>query len=383
MSKEQTMENVELERAEIYKDPPAERLLTELFEKGTAIEPDFDLEHGHRYPRAEDLLERGPDEAKAFLEKLSEAGVLVKEPFDRAICCPSCGSPNVSTNYACPHDDSTNIERDSLIEHLACGYIDAHSKFRQGDELVCPQCRATLTPGSFRVPGSWNQCRTCGRRLEVLSVLHRCRKCGEEFTFERARFEDAFTYSLSEGTKNDIGRGVFYTSQLRDIFEKSGYSLRTPPVLKGASGIDYEFDLVAVAPDGGEVTVDVNFSEEPMPREALMEKYGKLADTRKQFYLIVAPPLHDKLRQLSVSLGMNVIQGEKPYEALQLFSQELTSMPEPHRDRTARPKIREHIIAARKYIIAAVVSAALFFVIGYAAVPQIREMIRSILTHFL
>ena len=372
------MENVKLERAEIYKDPAAERLLTELFEKGTIIEPDFDLEHGYRYLLAEEFLGSSPDEAKAFLEKLSEAGVLVKEPYDRAIRCPSCGGPNVSTNYICPHDGSMDIVRDSLIEHLACGYIDALSNFRREDELICPRCRATLTPGSYRIPGSWNQCRTCGRRLEVLSILHRCRKCGAKFTFEEARFEDAYSYSLSGEAKTDIGRGVFYTSQLRGILEKSGYSLRTPPVLKGASGIEYEFDLVAVAPDGGEVTVDVNFSDEPVSREALVKVYGKLADTRRESYLIVAPPLKDELKGLTVSLGMNVIQGEKPYEAFQFFSQRLASIPGTQRAPPEESQVRKHIIAVKKYIIATIAITALLFIIGYATVPEIKEIITMI-----
>ena len=376
------MENSEPKRAAIYKDPAAERLLTKLFEEGAVMEPEFDLEHGYRYRLAEEFLGKGPGETKAFLERLSEAGVFVKEPFDRVIACPSCGGSNVSTNYTCPHDGSTDIERDSLIEHLACGYIDAHSKFQQGGELVCPRCRATLTPGSYRAAGSWSQCRACGRRLEVLSVLHRCRECGEKFTFEEARLEDAYSYSLSEGARADIGRGVFYASQLRDIFEERGFSLRSP-LLKGASGIAYEFDLVAEAPDGREVTVDVNFSDEPMLREALMEEYGKVADTRKDSYLIVAPPLLDELRELTASLGMNVIQGEKPYEALQLFSRALASEPEARGDRPAEPRTRRLTAASKKYIIATIVIAALLFIIGYAAVPGIKETIAAVLDSIL
>lgn len=308
-------------RKEIYKDVNAERTLLDLFESDGNYKPEFDLEHGYRYPRAEKLLDKGPEETREFLEQLSDAGLLEREHHDREIRCPSCGSPNTTSTYVCPHCGSMDIDSDQLIEHLACGNIDSISSFREGDELVCLQCKATVTPGSYRVVGSRTQCRSCGKQLEVLSVRHRCRRCGEAFDYERARFNDAFKYSLSEEAKREISRGIFYTSQLRTILEESGFSSKEHRVLEGRSGMEYEFDVVASAPAGRELTVDVDFSSEPMSRERLMEEYGKIADAERESYFIVTPPLRPELKKLADSLGVNIVQAERPSEALQLFSQ--------------------------------------------------------------
>lgn len=315
------MENGKKYPEEILKNPAAEELLSDLFDNERDLVPEFDLDHGYRHIYAEEILDMTPDETKAFLEKIVEAGLLFKELYDKTLRCPKCDSPNVSITYTCPFDESINIIQDALIEHLACGYIDAISKFRQDEGLICPQCKETLTPGSYRTSGSWNQCQECGKRLEVLSVVHRCRKCDTKFTFEDSHIGNAYTYSLLEMGEIEFGLGASYVPHLRDIFEKNGFTVERLPVLEGESGIEYAFDLVASNRDGREVTIDLHFLEEQITREALIEKYGKYVDTRKESYLLIAPPLHNELDQLVKSIEMNIIQAETPSEALQLFSQ--------------------------------------------------------------
>lgn len=204
------LEDVDKKSVDNSKDPAIDLLLNFLSENDSPLEPEFDLEKGYEYNVLEELLDRTPVEVKILLERLSEAKILAKELLDRDIKCPSCESMNISSNYACPHDGSLNIIKDSLIEHLSCGHIDSLSKFRLGDRLVCPGCRTSLDPGSYRMIASWNQCEACGRRLEVLSVLHRCRKCGEEFNFDEALVEKAYKYFIIK--EGDIDREVLESS---------------------------------------------------------------------------------------------------------------------------------------------------------------------------
>lgn len=305
---------------DISKDSAMETLLSDLLVNESELVPEFDMEYGYRYIRAEKLLNLDPDETKAFLEKMVEIGLLFKEHYDRTLRCPKCNSPNISINYICPFDQTSNITKDALIEHLACGYIDALSKFRQDGELVCPQCKATMTTESYRVSGSWNQCQECGRRLEVLSVVHRCRKCNTKFTYEDSQIDDVYTYSLIRLDQADMGRDLSYIPYLRDILEKTGFKVQKSPVIEGSSGIEYEFDLVSINQKGREVTVDINFMDEPITREILMEKYGKYMDTHKESYLLIAPLLQDELEKLAESIDMNIIQAETPSKVLQLFA---------------------------------------------------------------
>ncbi|MDP2900186.1 MAG: hypothetical protein Q8O47_04390 [Candidatus Bathyarchaeota archaeon] len=317
--------NIMERRTALYKEPGVERLLRELFEKDAKIEPSFDLEYGYRYPQVEKLTGHGVDETKSLLNKMTDLGIFNKEKFDEGILCPKCRSPNITINYSCPYDNSKEIERDSLIEHLACGHIDTLSHFKRENDLVCPRCKANLTPGSYRNAGSWNTCGSCGRRLESLWVLHKCRKCGATFTFEDAQIQESYIYSLSEFAKADIKRGVFFASQLREIVERHGYSITTPLVLKGSSGIDYDFDLIATTKEGKRITIDVNFGETKIARNMVMEMSGKYRDVGEKSYLIIAPKTEPENQNLADSLQIKLVQGETPGDALESFSQILAS----------------------------------------------------------
>lgn len=320
------LETHETDKSALYKDESAEKLMMMLYNDKIKLMPSFDLDHGYRYLEAEKVLEKEPEETQNFLARLSSSGILKNEPYEKSIACPSCSSHNVSSQYTCPHDQSTDIERDSLIEHLTCGHIGARNDFRRDGGLVCPQCNATLTTGSYRTIGSWNQCRSCGRRLEYLSVLHKCRLCGTEFNYAEAEIHDRFIYSLSEEAIAEIDRGIFYTSQLRNMFEESGFSIRVASNLTGESGIVYEFDIIAIDTNGNEIPVDVNFSFEPLPKETLMEEYGKFLDTRKESYLLVSPRMSEVNNKLNEALKMKIIQGNSPNETLDSFRKTISSM---------------------------------------------------------
>lgn len=299
-----------------------EKFITEGFETEPEIKPVFDLENGYRYLQVETLLSLGAEETMELLNTLSDEGILVRTPYDKEILCPACGSHNVSLNYACPYDNSTDIMRDSLIEHLTCGYIDSLATFQKEDQLVCPRCNATLTHGNYRNVGSWNTCIKCGRKLETLTTVHRCRKCGETFTYEEARFEQAYTYHLSDIVKADLTRGIFITSQLGAIFTKNGYTLQIPsPKLTGESGLNYTFNYVAMASDGEIVAVDTFFLSKPPRRTDLMELSGKLNDVKKEFYFLVAPQLGAEMEKLAFSLRINLVQGDTPTDAVNAFSE--------------------------------------------------------------
>ncbi len=312
---------------ETIREPKVEKLVVSLNDVGSSLEPAFDLENGYRYPEAEELLEESPFEATQTLARLSGLGILDKELHDKSLSCPKCNSPNISINYVCPYDGSKDITKDSLITHLSCGYIDSRSNFIHEEEgLACPRCKQTLTPGSYRITGSFSQCNVCNRRLETLSTGHRCRKCGHEFTFEDANFDDSFVYTLNQEVREEISRGLLYLSQFRKTLEDNGFTIITPPVLNDPSGMEYTFDIVAGDSKGRTISVDINFSDIPFTRDQIIEKFGKYSATDKTSILVLVPKLESEIIKLVESIGMDIIQADNPAGALNQFSERVSKL---------------------------------------------------------
>jgi len=315
---------------ETIREPKIEKLVVSLNDTSSSLEPTYDLEHGYWYPAAEEILEESPEEAVRTLARLSDLGILEKERYDKSVRCPKCSSPNISTNYTCPHDGSNDINRDTLLTHLTCGYIDSRSNFTVEDgELACPRCRQTLTPGSYRITGTWSQCNVCNRRLETLSMGHRCRKCGHEFTFEDAKFEDVYIYTLSQEVREEISRGLLHLSQFRKVLEENGYTIIIPPILKDPSGIEYDFDIVAEDNEDTTITVDVSFSDEPFTRNELMERFGKYSATKKTSFLVLVPKLEIETSKLVETLEMAVIHADDAAGAFTQFSGKVPKIEKP------------------------------------------------------
>jgi len=150
--------------------------------------------------------------------------------------------------------------------------------------------------------------------------------CGHEFTFEDAKFEDSFVYTLSQEVREEISRGLLYLNQFRKTLEDNGYTIITPPILKDPSGIEYNFDIVAGDSKGMTITVDINFSNIPLTRTQIIEKFGKYSATNKTSILVLVPKLESEINKLAESIGMIITQADNAAGALQQFSERASKL---------------------------------------------------------
>jgi len=207
-------------KGELYKDPRVQALLSKSFSgKLQVIFPVFNLERGIFYPDVEDVL-GGCLEAGEFLAELYNAGFLSRKLYDKVVCCPSCGSVNVSTRYSCPYCKSFDIIKSSLIEHIKCGCMDVEEKFRLEGKLVCPKCHGELTKRDvdYRRAGVWCTCRGCGKSFDMPVAGHFCRECRHVFLFEDAVFKEAYVYKLNEAVKTEFLVGAIPSQVFIVIF---------------------------------------------------------------------------------------------------------------------------------------------------------------------
>lgn len=308
--------NLAEERRALYTEPDIARLIASIIQKKEELKPEFDVKYGFRYPEAEKIVRKDPDETRALLRRLAEVGILREEFAEVSIHCPSCGSANISAMYCCPFCDSPRINRNALIEHIACGYIGNIYEFRTDGELICPKCKATIVRGGYRNAGSWYECKSCGKRIELLKITHKCRDCGENFLFDDAKYVEFYSYSLNPDVISELKMGVLFSTLIRDLLADLKVSIRIPGVIRGKSGASHNFDALIKTPSGKIIAVDALISSKPIGQSEISREYGKIIDSQAEVFIIASPYLDREASKLSKAYGLKVFQGE-PLDALE------------------------------------------------------------------
>ena len=288
------------------------------------IRPVFDLKYGFRYPDVEKIIGESPSGCEEFLARLCEAEILNRELYDTIIYCPKCLSPNVSIHYSCPYCKSFKIKRESLIEHVKCGYMDVEEKFLNGGKLVCPKCNGKMLKPDvdYRKAGVWCTCKECGKSFDLPEPRHFCRECHHVFAFDEAVFKEAYAYNLNEEATKQVALDWTVLSPIKSFMEEIGFKAESPGFLNGRSGVKHMFDIVAQARGAEKNTVVINASvstaEEPVPDRHIIEMFAKVYDSAvEKAFFIAIPKMSGNGRKLADLYGIKLIEAKKPDEALE------------------------------------------------------------------
>jgi len=283
--------------------------------KDSELVPVLDAVHGCRYPEAEKLV--GSAEGTfALLEKLAEEGILKKKRLSKILSCPVCHSPNIATLALCPYCKSFNIQKNTLLEHLKCGYIGTDAQFTKEGKLLCPKCNTPLTKEDYRKIGVWFECHECKKRFSEPLAPKQCRNCNNMFQVKEADLIDCFAYSLS-GEAGDRAKKFQILSPLSALFRSAGYSVESPGKVQGRSGVSHQTDLLAVKGEEG-LLIDVVRSEPEVGEQPVITMFAKMYDLNppSRVTLVALPRLSDRARQLAALYQINVIEGRDAEEVI-------------------------------------------------------------------
>jgi predicted nucleic acid-binding Zn finger protein len=317
------------ERLELYKDSNTQVFLNK-FLNGEIIElePIYDPKIGYHYPPVEAIVGNASN-AEAFLNKLYEAGILERRLYDKIIYCPKCGSANISIRYCCPYCKSFDIQRSALIEHVKCGYMDVEENFKKGSKLICPKCHEELKKPDvdYRRAGTWCTCRDCKKSFDIPVVRHFCRDCHASFTFEDAVIKDVYVYSLKEEAKEEAARGWVIIGPIRDFLIESGFKVESPAFLKGKSGANHMFDIVAYEGKTTRKTsvIDVAMSaENTVSEQPIIALFAKIFDVSPDYaYLIAIPKINDNGKKMAELYNIRVLEVKNQKEAIKALKEAL------------------------------------------------------------
>jgi len=317
------------ERLELYKQRSVQIFLGKFLSGEISdLKPTFDPKVGYRYPEVEAVLD-DPSKAEEFLERLHAAGVLERRLYDKVVYCPNCGSQNVSTRYCCPYCKSFNIKKGSLIEHVKCGYMDVEEHFRKNGKLVCPKCREKLKKldVDHRKAGVWCTCLECGKSFDIPVPRHFCRDCQREFTFEELEIKDVYVYTLNTDVKSEITAGWIFVAPIREFLVENGFEVEAPALIKGRSGANHMFDIVAYKEkQADKITVmDVAIAtENAVAEQPVIALFAKMYDVSpEKAFLIAIPRLSENAKKMAELYNIKVVEAGDAKEVIKTLKEKL------------------------------------------------------------
>ncbi len=201
--------------------------------------------------------ELGVDELPDLLSRLLSTGLLTEVGAEYRSINPKTGESVFYVKLQCPHCGSFDLVREELVEHRTCGFIGKRSEYkREGGRLICPNCGNPLRRGELLVVGSWYTCKSCNQTFPKPNVILVGTESGMEVKADELNPVRAPSYELSEvGEEARLMVGTF--DSLEAVLESHDYKLRDDNKVRGASGAEHEFCMVA---ERGDVTMAVDIA---------------------------------------------------------------------------------------------------------------------------
>jgi len=201
--------------------------------------------------------------------------------LERVLTCPHCGSPDMHSKYTCPRCKSDNVGFTELLEHMKCGNIGSKDTFVKGIFLVCPRCQNVLTEGGpdNRVIGNFYQCEKCAYRFDRPDVVHLCMNCGATSTHQTAKYVKIFRYKIPDEIAKELQRDLPVLKNLRKTLTDRGFRIQTRARVKGVSGAESVFDILAEK-DDVRLVIDISTTGDKNDIIALLAKKIDVNPTR-------------------------------------------------------------------------------------------------------
>jgi hypothetical protein len=316
-------------RAELYNDHNTQAFLSKFLSGEIGeLEPIYDPKLGYTYPVVEAIVGDAAD-VEDFLNRLCEAGILERRLYDKIIHCPKCGSANISVHYCCPYCKSFNIQKSSLIEHVKCGYMDIEENFLKGNKLICPKCHEKLEKldVDYRQAGTWCTCKNCNKNFDIPVTAHFCRDCHANSTFEDTVIKDVYDYSLKEEIREEAAVGWVVIEPMSEFLRENGFEVESRAFLKGKSGANHMFDIVAYKGDvKRKVTViDLAIStEDTVPEQPVIALFAKIFDVSPDSaYLIAIPEMSENGKKMAGLYNIKVVEAENQEDVIKALKDKL------------------------------------------------------------
>jgi hypothetical protein len=299
-------------RVRLYRSPVAQGIVKRLIDlEVKAIEPTIETGTEPKYPQLENLANYPQKKIQSTLDELVDTGVLLKEPYERLVACPSCHETSkVFIRHNCPKCGSSMSQMDRLMEHVKCGSTYKQREYHGPHGIRCPKCDKTVNEEQdLRSVGVVFECASCKSIFSDPIQAFHCRRCESEFMLKNCELKDTYSYLLNDKVRSEAMKTLTVLT-MADMVEKQGWKVKIPGVVKGKSGVEHEFTLTCQ--NKRTIAIDLATSETKVDMETALSSYAKFIDILNVEKLIIAMPrLERTAKDFLKANKITYIEGKK------------------------------------------------------------------------
>lgn len=286
------------------------KLLERLIKNGVIeVSPVVDIDRVS-YPLIEEVLEvKDFDEVNEFIKLLIKSGMFKYKLIDKVVRCPNCGGFGILVRYHCPYCGSFDINRGSIISHVICGEINSTDVFEKEGKLICPRCgRELVKPGvDYRIIGEVFECSSCKRRFDMPIIMHKCIIDKTTFSYREAKYVPVYLLSLSEEVFESVVKGKYAVSVISSVLRENGFQVSENSTLHGTSGVDQQFDIVALPKNQGSESLCINVTSN-ISETDIITMFSRIFDVRPAHGVVVSlSDIPERVQKLAKSYGIDII----------------------------------------------------------------------------
>ena len=157
-------------------------------------------------------------------------------------------------------------------------------------------------------------------KASTYPCLNISRSCHANSTFEEALIKDVYSYTLKESIREEASLSWFLVAPIRDFLTEEGLTVESPAFLKGKSGTNHFFDVVAYKGDAPQkpIVIDLAKSTENIVSEQpVIALFAKIFDVSPQrAFLVAIPRMNDNGKKMAELYNIRVIEARDQKEAV-------------------------------------------------------------------
>ena len=314
------------ERLQFYKRPDIRHLLSWTIQGHERINPAPGRDQDH-FPEVSRIV-GNPESSVLLLEELASAGFYQKVKVGTDAICPECGDSKISVSQVCPLCESPDVEKVDRIEHYACGCIDREEKFHKEGQFICPKCGRELKiiGNDYRRLEDIFFCNQCKRDTSILKVIGRCADNSHAFSYDKVNLKPVYGYTFNESLREEVTAQCLLERPLAEYIESLGYKTETLTTLRGGTGAEHTFNIVASG-GGRTAVITITSSLNEVGRESVLNFFAELFDVKvDQGILVAMPRLSRDARTLAKLYAINFVEGETIREVLDKLPTVITEL---------------------------------------------------------
>ncbi|MFX1562556.1 MAG: hypothetical protein ACFFDP_04540 [Promethearchaeota archaeon] len=188
------------DREKILSLPEVQEIMKLVSNSQEPIRPIWSADDGYRYPDAEKFTGKSPKETSELLTSMMNAGLLKGRICGNIANCPRCGAHGIVLHAICPKCGLSTLESGIGLEHFVCDYTGFINEFSSSEGMVCPNCKISLKPDTYRNLGTIFHCVTCGSYPQIPEYMMGCLQCKETFLPKQAKYRSIYCFSSAKDT---------------------------------------------------------------------------------------------------------------------------------------------------------------------------------------